>query len=34
LTGMAPSTIRKYLTRFRKHALQWKLEKMEGDDEY
>ncbi len=34
LTGMAPSTIRKYLTRFRRQAQQWKLEKLEGEHVY
>lgn len=34
LTGMAPSTIRKYLTKFRRQTQQWKLEKLEGEHVY
>jgi RNA polymerase sigma factor (sigma-70 family) len=34
MTGIAPSTIRKHLTKFRRQTEQWKLEKLEGQHAY
>jgi DNA-directed RNA polymerase specialized sigma24 family protein len=34
MTGIAPSTIRKHLTKFRRQTEQWKIEKLEGEHAY